>query len=378
MCRDCLGRLDSRGKIRHLARTGADHIVVTGCWVSLQPVEAAALPGVARVITNPRKDQLVSDLLKGQPQIFDAEPLARVPLPGLRRRTRLFVKVQDGCNNRCTFCITTVARGRARSRPIDDICRDIESALAGGTQEIVLTGVHLGSWGKDLGSDLKQLVRSILRRTAVPRLRLSSLEPWDLDREFFTLWADPRLCPHLHLPLQSGCASTLRRMARRTTPASFKRLVAAARELIPNVAITTDLIAGFPGETDAEFQESLAFVSEMNFSGGHAFTYSPRPGTAAAGFAEQVPLGTRHGRTARYLRLFAEAAQRHGQRFIGQTRAVLWESATRRGGSGWEMTGHTEDYARVKASDARPRWNEINPVKITGLTGEFLHGIIVK
>ncbi len=369
---------DSRSKIRRMARTGADHIVVTGCWASLQPEQAAGLPGVARVITNPRKDHLVSDLLNGQSPVFDAEPLARTPLPGPRRRTRLFVKVQDGCNNRCTFCITTVARGRARSRPIDDVCRDIELGLAGGTQEVVLTGVHLGSWGQDLGSDLKQLVRSILRQTAVPRLRLSSLEPWDLDREFFTLWEDSRLCPHLHLPLQSGCAATLRRMARRTTPASFRQLVEAARELIPNVAITTDIIAGFPGETEAEFQQSLAFVAEMNFSGGHAFTYSPRPGTAAAGFADQVPWGTRRARTARYLSLFAEAAQRHRQPLIGQTRRVLWESATPQGGSGWELTGLTEDYARVKVSARRPRWNEINPVKLTGLTGEFLQGIIVK
>ena len=261
---------------------------MTGCWASLEPQAAAALPRVSNVVINQRKDNLVRDLLAPDRPLFDAEPLARTPLPGLRQRTRAFIKVQDGCDNRCTFCITTIARGRSRSRPIADVCRDIDAALAGGAREIVLTGVHLGAWGKDLGMDLRRLVHAVLSRTDVPRLRLSSLEPWDLDREFFDLWEDPRLCPHLHLPLQSGCAATLRRMARRTTPRSFRLLLEAARDLIPEVAITTDVIAGFPGETEAEFEESLAFVREMEFAGGHAFTYSPRPGTAAARRPDQI------------------------------------------------------------------------------------------
>jgi threonylcarbamoyladenosine tRNA methylthiotransferase MtaB len=304
--------------------------------------------------------------------------VARTPLPGLRRRTRAFIKVQDGCDNRCTFCVTTIARGRSRSRPIADVCRDVEAALAGGTREIVLTGVHLGDWGRDLGLDLKRLVQSILRQTAVPRLRLSSLEPWDLDREFFALWEDPRLCPHLHLPLQSGCAATLQGMARRTTPKSFRSLVEAARGLIPDVAITTDIIAGFPGETDAEFEESLAFVRDLNFAGGHAFTYSPRPGTAAARRSDQIPLLVRRARTRSYLLAFADAARRYRQPFVGRTKSVLWESATPGQSGDWELSGLTDNYIRVQAPASEPRWNEFTTVQIAGLAGSCLHGIIVK
>ncbi len=237
---------DSRGKIRHIARSGVEEIVATGCWTTLQPKEAAALPGVLHVVTNSRKDRLVSDVLNLPQETFDQEPIARERLPGLHHRTRAFIKVQDGCDNHCTFCITTVARGQGRSRPLAQILTDIQAALAGETKEIILTGVHLGSWGQDFGRHLRDLVGAILRETDVPRLRLSSLEPWDLDEDFFSLWEDRRLCAHLHLPLQSGSASTLKRMARKTTPTSFRKLVAAARRIIPEAAITTDIIARVP------------------------------------------------------------------------------------------------------------------------------------
>src|SRR5581483_9676306 len=279
---------DSRGRIRRIARAGVNEIVATGCWTTLQPREAAALPNVIRVISNDRKEFLVAETLNLPLETFDLEPLNRVPLPGIHRRTRAFIKAQDGCDNHCTFCITTVARGVSRSRPVADVVNDVQFALDGGSKEIVLTGVHLGSWGQDFNKHLRDLVKAVLRETDVPRLRLSSLEPWDLDADFFALWEDPRLCQHLHLPLQSGCAATLRRMARKTTPASFRDLVADARQAMPDAAITTDVIAGFPGETEAEFAESLDFIREMNFAGGHAFTYSPRPGTGAARMGGQV------------------------------------------------------------------------------------------
>ncbi len=256
---------DSRGRIRHIARAGVKDIVATGCWATLQPQQANALPNVLQVVTNDRKDHLVSDVLDLPQESFDLEPIARKPLPGLHRRTRAFIKVQDGCDNHCTFCVTTIARGEGRSRSVADVILDIQSALEGGTKEIVLTGVHLGSWGQEFGIHLRDLVRAILREMDAPRLRLSSLEPWDLDADFFSLWADQRLMPHLHLPLQSGCESTLKRMARKTSPSSFRELVSAARTVLPHIAITTDVIAGFPGETDDEFAESLEFVKEMNF-----------------------------------------------------------------------------------------------------------------
>ena len=239
----------SRGKIRQIARAGVDQIIATGCWTTLQPNESLNLSNVTRVISNDRKEHLVADVLDLQPPTIDLEPLSRVTLPGLHSRTRAFIKVQDGCNNQCTFCITTVARGGARSRRVSDVIADIQFALDGGVKEIVLTGVHLGSWGYEIHQHLADLINAILSDTDVPRLRLSSLEPWDLSLEFFSLWTNARLMPHLHLPLQSGSESTLKRMRRNTTPQSFRGLAAAAREIIPDVAITTDIIAGFPGET---------------------------------------------------------------------------------------------------------------------------------
>jgi len=368
---------DSRQKVRQLARLGVDQVAVTGCWATLQPGQAAALPNVARVVPNERKDQLVPDLLQLPRESFELEPLARVPLPGLHRRTRAFIKVQDGCDNRCTFCVTTVARGAGRSRALGDVLADVQFALAGGAKEIVLTGVHLGSWGQELGAPLRHLVASILRETDVPRLRLSSLEPWDLDAGFFSLWEDARLCRHLHLPLQSGCASTLRRMARKTTPASFRQLVAAARQIMPEAAITTDVIAGFPGETEAEFAASLDFVREMSFAGGHAFSYSARPGTAAARMGGQVPPGIRKARNAAYRAAFEESGRAYRQRFIGRTLPVLWESTTQLDAHGWQMEGWSGNYLRVHASAAEPLWNQISAVQLESLSIGGLAGSIV-
>jgi threonylcarbamoyladenosine tRNA methylthiotransferase MtaB len=385
---------DSRAKIRLMARAGAGEIVATGCWATLQPQQALALPNVLRVVTNERKDHLVADVLELPQESFDLEPIAREPLPGLHRRTRAFIKVQDGCDNHCTFCVTTIARGEGRSRPVAAVIQDIHSALAGGTKEIVLTGVHLGSWGYDLstsasigqhsarrleagfGSHLKDLIKAILRETDVPRLRLSSLEPWDLDADFFSLWGEKRLMPHLHLPLQSGCGATLRRMARKTTPDSFRGLVAAARAVIPDVAITTDVIAGFPGETDDEFAESLDFVREMNFAGGHVFTYSPRPGTGAAKMKGQVRPEIRKKRNHILRDALEESGKMYRRQFVGRTMSVLWESTSEMGEWGWQMEGLTENYLRVHAFAPSPRWNQIDPVKIDVCKASSLKGII--
>ncbi len=370
---------DSRQLIRHLARAGVPQIVPTGCWTTLQPKEAANLPNVLKVIGNDQKDNLVAQFnseFRIQNSEFDTEPIHRTPLPGLHRRTRAFIKVQDGCDNACTFCITTVARGESRSRPLEDVIDDIRFALDGGTKEIVLTGVHLGSWGQEWGRHLRELVGAILEQTDTPRLRLSSLEPWDLDAGFFSLWADSRLMPHLHLPLQSGSESTLRRMARKTTPASFRALVAAARTSIPDAAITTDLIAGFPGETDAEFAETLAFVREMDFAGGHVFTYSPRPETAASRMRGQVRPEVRKKRNAVLREALEESSKVYRQKFVGRRMSVLWESVSELDEWGWKMEGWTGNYLRVRAAASSPRWNEVDEVELVEAGREGMKGVI--
>ena len=370
---------DSRQLIRHIARAGVGQIIPTGCWTTLQPNEALTLPNVLQVVTNEHKDDLVAQfnsefrILNSE---FDLEPIARQPIPGLHRRTRAFIKVQDGCDNACTFCVTTVARGEGRSRALADVIRDIQFALAGGTKEIVLTGVHLGSWGQEWGHHLRDLVAAILRETDTPRLRLSSLEPWDLDASFFDLWRDARLCRHLHLPLQSGARTVLRRMARKTTPESFRELVTSARTVMPEVAITTDVIAGFPGETEEEFAETLDFVREMDFAGGHVFTYSPRPGTAAAKMRGQVRPEVRKKRNAILREAFEQSSKLYRQKFVGRKMSVLWESASELNEWGWQMEGWTENYLRVRAAASSPRWNEVDEVELKDVSGEVLRGMI--
>jgi len=377
---------DSRTAIRRAKRLGAGEVVVTGCWTTLEPEKAAALSGVTRIVPNLQKDSLAADLLGLPQEFFDLEPIARQPLPGLHQRTRAFIKVQDGCDNACTFCITTLARGASRSRPVEEIAREVDSALKGGTREIVLTGVHLGSWGLDLSTSPGQglaparrigdLVSALLARPSAARLRLSSLEPWDLEADFFSLWSDPRLCRHLHLPLQSGSAGVLRRMARKTTPESFAALVLSAREAIPDAAITTDVIVGFPGETEAEFVETLEFIKSMHFAGGHVFSYSARPGTPAARMKGQVHGEDVKTRSTAVREALAESAESFHRNFIGKTIPVLWEAISILTDEGWQIEGLTDNYIRVTAIAPEPRWNQIDPVFLKTARAEGCSGEI--
>ena len=369
---------DSRQKIRQAAHLGATKIVVTGCWATIEPEAAATLPGVSQVVSNLAKDTLVPDLLHLPILDGTLESIHRQPLPGAHQRTRAFIKVQDGCDNHCTYCITCLARGPSRSRPIQAVCQDIRAALAGGSREIVLTGVHLGAWGADLhpAAQLSDLIQAVLDETDPPRLRLSSLEPWDLHAQFFSLWQDARLCRHLHLPLQSGSSATLHRMARKITPQAYAELVQTARAAIPGLAITTDLIVGFPGETEAEFAASYAFVQAMEFAGGHVFTYSARPGTAAARMSGQVPHALRKQRNRQMQRLFAQAAQATQAQWIGSRLPVLWERAQPDGDNTWLLSGLTDTYCRVTAQSDANLWNQISLVALTAQIDGGMQGII--
>ncbi|MCC6805092.1 MAG: tRNA (N(6)-L-threonylcarbamoyladenosine(37)-C(2))-methylthiotransferase MtaB [Anaerolineae bacterium] len=358
---------DSRKLVRQLHRaSGAAPITVTGCYAQIAPDDIAVLPGVSRVIDNAGKDHLVTTLT-GQPvEPFDAEPIAR-ETPQHLTRTRAFIKVQDGCDNACTFCVTTIARGAGRSRSLDDVVREVRMLHASGCGEAVLTGVHLGSYGHDRGErdGLACLVRAILDDTDIERVRLSSLEPWDLSPAFFRLWENPRLCPHLHLPLQSGCDATLRRMARHTRQAPFRQLTEAARGLIPDVCITTDLIVGFPGETDAEFETSAAFVESLDFAGMHVFRYSRRPGTAAAKLRGHVREEVKRERSARMIALANAMQRRYAERFVGSARPVLWEHIAGATEDGFVNVGYTDNYIRVGCIDGRVLTGSVLPAQLT-------------
>jgi threonylcarbamoyladenosine tRNA methylthiotransferase MtaB len=290
-------------------------------------------------------------------------------------RTRAFVKAQDGCDNRCTFCVTTLARGPARSRLQAQVIAEVNALVKAGYQEVVLTGVHLGAYGHDLDqrTGLHALVSGLLAETDVPRLRLSSLEPWDLSPDFFDLWADARLCRQLHLPLQSGCDAVLRRMGRHATSADFTALVDAARARIPGLALTTDLIVGFPGETEAEFQASYDLVASMDFARLHVFPYSPRPGTAAARMPDPVPKSVKVERGRLMRQLGARQSRRFRNRFLGRTLPVLWESS--QGEDVWH--GLTDNYLSVTASCAANLANRITPTRLVKTSKGGVWGVPV-
>ena len=371
---------DSRSKVRRINRSNpSSSIVLTGCWSSLEETPALKLSGVSRIIPNEHKDDLVPLVLNLPPEIFDEEPVARQPIPGLRMRTRAFIKAQDGCDNQCTFCLTTIARGHSRSVHPDRVINEINAAVKGGVQEAVLTGVQLTSYGKDLHDplDLKNLVERVFEDTELPRLRLSSLEPWNLPDEFLRLWENPRLCRQLHLPLQSGSASVLRRMVRPITPQRYAKIIEEVRDLVPDIALTTDIISGFPGETQAEFEEGLDFIRSMEFAGGHTFTYSPRPGTAALRLPDHVPSKVTRERHRIIQDVVDHSAARYAKHFIGKTLTVLWENATALDGKGWQVLGLSDNYLRVRSTVPSNLFNTLSTVRIIGIDESGIHGEVI-
>lgn len=358
---------DSRKQLRKAYHQGAKMVIATGCWATLEPDSARNLPGVERVFSNDHKETLVAEFLNIPIDKLLEMTIKREPLPGERARTRAFIKVQEGCNNHCTYCLTRVARGKSKSKSIAEINRDVQAAIDGGTKEIVLTGVQLGAWGKDLTENLslKDLLGNLLLSNAINRLRLSSIEPWDFDSDMLSLWKDDRLCRHLHFPLQSGSDRILTKMGRSITSQEYLYLIDKIRNALPEAAITTDVIVGFPGETREDFEVTKAFIDTIDFSGGHVFSYSPRPGTAAYLMSDQIEHATRKERNAELRMKFEESSHRFRDKFLGRTLDVLWEASHRNEKGVWVLSGLTDNYLRVYASSDRDLWNMVSPVKIT-------------
>jgi len=282
-------------------------------------------------------------------------------------RTRLNVKVQDGCNDFCAYCIVPFSRGRARSMPLEEVVRQVDRAVREGYQEVVLTGVNMTTYGRDSGTDFGRLLEAVLERTAIHRVRLSSIEPFKFDTAWLPLWSSGRLCRHLHLPLQSGCDATLRRMRRRYDCAGFARLVDDIRSHVAGMAIWTDVIAGFPGETEEEFEQSYRYIEGLDFAGIHVFRYSPRTGTKAATMDGRVLDRVKKERSERLLALSETGKRRFAGRLIGSVQAVLFED---------NGDGLTDNYVRVQAAGGQP--NMFARVRITGLADDGAEGEIVR
>ncbi|SMF94922.1 threonylcarbamoyladenosine tRNA methylthiotransferase MtaB [Methylomagnum ishizawai] len=349
----CAVTQDAVRKSRHLLRKTAREnpaakLVLSGCYATLNHEEAEGL-GVDLVIANADKHRLV-EIARDRLDLPTRPALATEPgETALFRlgRHRAFVKVQDGCRHRCTYCIVTVARGEERSRPIAEIVEEIDALHRQGIQETVLTGVHLGGYGGEIGTDLAGLVAAVLEQTAIPRLRLGSLEPWDIPAGFVELFQNPRLMPHLHLPLQSGSDTVLKRMARRCRTGDFAALVAGLRAAVPDINITTDLIVGFPGESAAEWAETLEFVERTGFGAIHIFGFSPRTGTAAASMPNPVHGEVKQAR-GRALHALAERQRRETlAQYVGREFPVLWEGVRREDDGRGVIYGYTPNYLRV-------------------------------
>ena len=330
-------------------------VLLTGCYAQTKPVEAGALPAIDHVIGLNRLEELVAAVLRPAdvPHIVvgNTRRERQVTTTGARtfsEQTRAFLKVQEGCDLFCTFCIVPMARGASRSLPPRDVLAEVEALAARGFQEVVLTGVHLGGYGHDLEPpvDLAWLVEALVEQALVPRLRLSSLDPHELSEPLLRLMAQaPTVCPHLHVPLQAADDDVLRRMRRRYDRSLARERLARAREHLPDAALGTDLIAGFPGESEAAFERTLDFVAESPLTYLHVFPYSVRSGTTAAKLDGQLPPKTIAARARRLRALGQQKRAAFARRFDGTTAEVLVET-TRHPETG-ALRGYTRNYLRA-------------------------------
>lgn len=363
---------------RKLARRGkrlnpALRTVLTGCYVESDPEEAAQLAGVDLVIPNRDKDRVLQRVREKFPDESSVPgttgpvPVPYVPLEF--GNSRALVKVEDGCNMRCGFCIIPLTRGSQRSRPMQEILQEVQALAASGYQEVVVTGVQISSY-RWYEHGLFGLIRTLLEQTEIPRVRLTSIAPWQFDPKLLELFSSQRLCRHVHLSLQSGCTETLRRMRRPYTAEEFAHLVDHLRQQIPSLAITTDMIVGFPAESAAEFEESLQFAARLEFARLHAFPFSTRAGTEAAGLPGQVPFAIKRERMQRLLAVARQSQDRFEKAHVATTAEVLWEH--QRDGA-WH--GMTDNYLRVVLASDDDLAHKITPVQLaesngTGLTCE--------
>jgi threonylcarbamoyladenosine tRNA methylthiotransferase MtaB len=379
------------GKSRHWLRLARRRnpqalVIATGCYAQRSRQELAPFADV--VVDNIEKEhllQIVQGLLRPTPpstprkttvchydQALSAMSAPETVCPITSSlRTRSLIKIQDGCRGPCAYCIVPKVRPREYSLPASQIIDEVKQKGTLGYREVVLTGTKVGSY-KDDSTDLRDLVQRILSDTGIERLRLSSLQPLEISSEFLALWQDARLCAHFHLALQSGSESVLKRMRRSYSLDQYRRTVDLIREKIADAAVTTDIIVGFPGESDEEFKHSYSFCQQARFANIHVFPFSPRPETAAARMPDQIEEKTKQERNRRMLDLSRSCRRLFGEQFLGQTMPVLWEQEIRPGTGIY--SGLTGNYIRVFAQSEKPLNNEIRPARLVEFHGHAIWG----
>lgn len=384
------GQRKSRQTIHRAIRKNPNAlIVVTGCYPQTAAEEVKAIAGVDMIIGNQDRAQIVqlveerlahrqTDTLDAVHKLTASTAFEEMAAGDITDKTRAFLKIQEGCNQFCTYCIIPYARGPLRSRSLESIRTETQRLISAGFKEIVLIGIHLGCYGKENpdGPTLYDAVKTVLDVLGVQRLRLGSLESVEVEPRLLTLMQeDARFCRHLHLPLQSGCDKTLQAMHRPYTTAKFKTLLADIKTMVPDIAITTDVIVGFPGETEADFETTCKFAESCGFSKMHIFPFSARKGTPAEKFAGAVTEAVKKERADILGRIDETMHKTFLQAMVGQTAEVLFEQPA---GDGY-FEGLTGNYQRVFVkSGGRNLSGEILPVKITAFDGEKLLGEIIK
>lgn len=376
-----VGDKKSRQMIRRIRREHPHAIIAAaGCYAQLAPEEVAKT-GCDVIVGNQNRAHIVDyieeaaagKVLNKVVDIMKVKDFENLSVdPEGEEKTRAFIKVQEGCNNFCTFCIIPYARGRLKSRKQDDAVREAASLVAKGYREIVLTGIHLGNYGKDLhdGTNLSTLVDALLAIPDLARIRLGSIESVELSEELIRIIREePRVCSHLHLPIQSGSEAVLRRMNRHYHLQEFKDLIAELREKIPGLALTTDLIVGFPGETEEHFEETLDTLQELRFSGIHVFPYSQRTGTPAATYPDQVPGPVKKERVHRVEELEKDISREYRTGFLGKTVRVLAEEEKH-----GLFEGLSDEYIRVSIKGTHITRGRVYQVRVEALTDDGLIG----
>ena len=377
-----IGDKKSRQFIRRANRNNPDAIIaVVGCYAQMSPQEVLSIDGVNIIIGTEARNKIVDVVEECKPNekinlvddIMKVKQFEEMSVKNIMGKTRAFLKIQEGCNQYCSYCIIPYARGPIRSRSKPEIIDEIKNLVDKGFKEVVLTGIHVASYGKDLNSDetLIDILKEVNNIEGLKRIRLSSLEPTIFTDEFLRELSQlNKICHHFHLSLQSGCNSVLKRMNRRYTTEQYRDIVNKIREIYPKIALTTDIIVGFPGETEEEFNITYKFVKEIGFSEIHVFKYSPRKGTPAAGYKNQVDGLTKRHRSERLIELGKQLKRDYYIMFIGKNKEVLFEMLS--GKITGYIEGYTDNYLKVLAPSDDIKEGELAMVRLKGLKQNYI------
>ena len=373
----------SRQMLHKAKKMNPDAIVVAaGCYVQADTKKAEADTSIDIIIGNNKKQELIPILESYRTghqkttecvDINHTKEYENLEIDRTEEHTRAYLKVQDGCNQFCTYCIIPYARGRIRSKKTEDVVNEVKRLAASGCQEVVLTGIHLSSYGKERPEDqenLLTLIQAVHQVDGIERIRLGSLEPGIITEEFAAAISSlPKVCPHFHLSLQSGCTTTLKRMNRRYTAEEYREKCEILRKYYPAPALTTDVITGFPGETEEEFEESRSFVDSIHFYETHIFPYSKREGTKAAGMPDQLTEQVKKERSRILIALGKEHQREYMEQFLGQEKEVLFEEQqTVEGQEYW--TGHTMEYLKIAVISEENLENKRVMVQLREMIGQ--------